>query len=1401
MSSKSRNPFCTPGTGDDRSRDVFPLPTLDVDGIRDSSLGRKVQRRIQCRGAIARRANLAISALNSLYFGHSCGGGQSVHSLDSLPLVQQDCIRNILRAVRQLGPVPEDACCSGALQALRTAGSSYSEPVAGVGDVVPMQLGHMSLPSGKVAGVDLHEHLDDKLRDVVSDFENHMLQDASVWTEIEDQAARLTPYNDPLLKQRSGYLSFLRKLHECGVLCFSSRCRGRVGAFCVSKKPKVVDNKVVNRQRLVLDCRAVNLQFKDPPRTHLGSLSSVAEAVIPPGEKLYVATADICDCFYACHLPTGMEEFFGLYSDVSFQEAVEISGGTIAEDAISWDRIVPCISVLPMGFNWSFYLVQAIHEAAALSALGKDRSSLFLDSAPAPLLSSSSCSTMPYCDNVHVLSLSSQLCQAGKVLVCKRLEDMGFVLHEHTSAACLTQTLGGVIDGDIGEVRCSSKRVWSLIFAFTYITTHVASRELVQRLLGHAMVACVINRGGMGIFRRLYDYVHSSSPPRRLSPLEVRECHIFIGLLPLMTADLRRQWCPTVTCSDASPQGWGITERDVGEKVTAAIGAWQERWRFKRLGPENWKPRERALGRDPFSDPLTVVGTSACDDIEDIYEQDPLFPEVPRSLMSPSSWHTVSMGKWKHTEEHITLKEARSLLIAVRRLSRARKNRFRRHLILLDNMALCFAVNKGRSANYAMLRVLQQIGSIALAAGLTLRPRWVPSELNVSDNPSRGNISPGVNLKQPEQPCPGYESCQNGEWETSTSWEGRSPMFEGDQSSSGSKEDTDTKETSSQSFRASPTARSEEDEVDTKSEEDHFRHGGAGEQEEKDFGIGVKEYQCRGENTVPRVLQQVRGLLQGERDCDGKAHSGRHGRLPHRLHGSTVSRKQIAPRRREDFGRCRVHQHLRQRQADSCPKGVAGLEENSPSSESSAPPTCHDVRDGHGACVARQTGDVPQSDHGLHPVPASRRGHRLESKKHYSSSTSRWKAIQVDHSGGSRPGGIEARQGGRVRQQHPHRYEQACLGGRSIAEEGKGAQKQRLQDLRLHHGLVSGQLCQSGQGIGCRESSPVPVEARRSDRGPLIQKQGSSSGKGQRKVANRSECEEVHEDWPCSAVAEQTDCEPTELLQVVREKPSQSVSRNIVSSIGNSLLKPVDIFTDVNRPRRFCIEIFAGTARVSQSLQAVGFTAYPIDICLFPSHNVLNPDVAKGIFNFMRHGRVQLLWIGMPCTTFSRARRNDGLGPGPLRSPEHLWGLLNLKPSDRRKLQEGNQLFRFTIKLLELCEAYSIPYVLENPLTSMAWDMEPMRYFISHYSPKICELDFCMFGEIWRKPTKLLYNFLQLDELNLRCQGKHNICSRSNRPHFALKGRDAAGVFWTLRAQPYPWSLTSKFASLVASTL
>ena len=107
-------------------------------------------------------------------------------------------------------------------------------------------------------------------------------------------------------------------------------------------------------------------------------------------------------------------------------------------------------------------------------------------------------------------------------------------------------------------------------------------------------------------------------------------------------------------------------------------------------------------------------------------------------MLEAEGYSVVLSGEWKHAQEHIALKEGRALNLAVRRMALSSKNHGRKHLVFVDNLALALAAGKGRSANHAM-----KLGAILLARNIVLRIRWIPSERNVSDGPSRGTNTPG----------------------------------------------------------------------------------------------------------------------------------------------------------------------------------------------------------------------------------------------------------------------------------------------------------------------------------------------------------------------------------------------------------------------------------------------------------------------------------------------------------------------------------------------------------------------------------------------------------------------------------------------------------------------------------
>lgn len=46
-----------------------------------------------------------------------------------------------------------------------------------------------------------------------------------------------------------------------------------------------------------------------------------------------------------------------------------------------------------------------------------------------------------------------------------------------------------------------------------------------------------------------------------------------------------------------------------------------------------------------------------------------------------------------------------------------------------------------------------------------------------------------------------------------------------------------------------------------------------------------------------------------------------------------------------------------------------------------------------------------------------------------------------------------------------------------------------------------------------------------------------------------------------------------------------------------------------------------------------GWSAFLSIAAFFRFTNVVNPDIAHSILNFIAGGRIKLIWLGMPCTT------------------------------------------------------------------------------------------------------------------------------------------------------------------------
>lgn len=409
---------------------------------------------------------------------------------------------------------------------------------------------------------------------------------------------------------------------------------------------------------------------------------------------------------------------------------------------------------------------------------------------------------------------------------------------------------------------------------------------------------------------------------------------------------------------------------------------------------------------------------------------------------------------------------------------------------------------------------------------------------------------------------------------------------------------------------------------------------------------------------------------------------------------------------------------------------LEGVEESSPSSEPLTNAYVGHVWNSYDPSSWKSSRDGVKDSCGLPALPSSRRRFGSTFAKRGCPSAGSRYPVQVGDCDYQRPRRTAPRQDWSVRQQPGHRPH--AVGRGATAAEGQEGSDEGLPDLQLQHGQLPQAVQRSRREAGVGKPTPLPAATRGGDGGPVLPSKGVQCRQSPWALEERCKCETLCKGGQGAGVAQPTHSCTPQVPPVGRKEHGQSVHRGIASQDARIDVSQVDVFSMKKRPRHFILEIFAGTARISSALRKVGLPTFPIDIDIYPSHDVLDPECAHSILNWIAGGRVMMVWLGMPCTTFSQARRNDGVGPLPLRDELHLWGLPNLKRHDARKLAEGNQLFNFTMKVLHLCQHHHVPYILENPLTSFAWSMPPLQKFCQLYQPGFCDLDFCAYGEIWK---------------------------------------------------------------------
>ena len=1362
-----------------RHRGVFPFPVPRVDNITEEALelSRSSRRRLESRSHEDVWVRDIVTSLNEMFCGSEEMGN---FEGDGRPTLSQTiCLETFKQVVRDAGKPPADVTGREALAELQTRPGYAGDPA----HLAPMNLDLLSLPSPGSRGATMTEIFEDVAESFVQRLMTKVSADAVSRQRIGESGLR-APYVDPMIRESPRlYASFCRKLEASGLLEYRQSCREQVGVFTVWKKS--------GKQRLVIDARLANMHFETPEKVRLATGTTFAAMEVDSGPPVEVGGVDIADAFYHIELVEPLREFFALPKVKAGDAGCGFASGSKVA-AGSW--VYPCLKVVPMGWTHALWVCQVAHQFVVDRNPSLDPMLRCVDREPVP----------DFNDYVHTQYVDNFVAFSQRPGRARELaEKIGVALNQHglptheVEAQAGMETLGWAFCAEHPTVTLTSKRLWRLRLATKeLLKVGVADGKLVEKLLGHYTFAGLLHRGFLSIFQACYVFVRKHYRQRvPLWPEVARELRWASSLVCLIRRDMGAKWSTKVHATDASMWGRGVVSCERSLASVRTLGKRNDRWRFNETEEHKVVRVESLFAADGIDE--EKLQTKEELQLGEVGKGDTI--EVPLGFIG-EDWSKVDGAAWDRTEP-IPILEGRAVVWLAQHLARSQKNLGKKHLVLSDSMSVTLALTKGRSSASSMNRICRQMAALELCTGMHFHLRWIPSELNPADLASRAGDVRDFNLQQGLQhlqenhaaqksrrSASGWRSAavkfHSGSEETKEAElrEGEGTRHPSTRDGSGSEggedfgsQEPEGRSASEASWNLSRSPRQGGEDIPGEEVGDHSKG--------EELPEGLERADCLGQGTqAPPGLggrRRPRGDQQDEPDVLRWAR-------PCRLGDLSGSREVLPGGHSQSF------------RFDQVQRGSSRFQETGSTPRQSSSTISNVVCHMSGAVAIPKTGgDMAAPDMGN----VCTTGGDLKAQEEGLSSPNQDVQALGGHSQLRRPGkggevplrechgdaGAQAEndvQGRRERRgSHPRPGVHAGLGLLHPTECQES--KSRCQDLRRgsHKG---NNLLQRGSGETrlqeprdqlCVPSAPRKCQHRRAHRS-----QEPDRGAEEGKVGNCKKCPPLLQRRQTLSGLRQSDRGAERRGHCRREVDHRDfrlvrASHQEVEAIG--------------------LEVFAGSGHFSRAVRRKlkKVCCVEVDICHGPQFDLLKQRCQQELLALVKSGKVVYVWLGTPCNSWSRARRWDGRGPGPLRDDhQFLLGYPDLSPKDQLKVENGNSLMRFSAKLFRLCLHLGIPVALENPHTSRLWLAPPIKHLLHHRDTQWDYTDFCMDGKPFRKRTRLLWANVDLRYAVRQCHGKRGICACSGLRHQQLQGSQG-GQFLTLLAQPYPHRLCQRLST------
>ena len=523
----------------------------------------------------------------------------------------------------------------------------------------------------------------------------------------------------------------------------------------------------------------------------------------PLGSQPSAETGDVGDCFYNFLVPQ-MASWFGLGDWFTGSElrALGMHPGQIFDDDLQGlsdlgddEKVCACFCGMAMGWSWSLYLANeaVVHQASLAGGGGQE--DVIRDKTPPPFVQAHKPAVGVYVDNVQIFG--GDVGQASRRMdgIANRFSELGIPYEvDEVDGKLEVESLGMRFDFN-GRVAATPKpsKTWRLWLA----TRQLMSRgkihgRAMQIWLGHVTHHFALAKSCMACLSACYRFAEDHKHHRsQVWPSVRKEMRQVLSLLFLVEYDLSASTCPEVHLGDSADYGYSLMVTSASHEDIRAELRYKERWRFI--------VSDEPLPGEPVPLPDHVETEGKCDvqqfhhlgstfepgvAQQTTYGQqlkkkmfDPAWiewvsrkqrnmavpvPRPQRSMVhgpgipaisqkwdSPSRWKLLVARRWDRPQEHINVKEAKVVLMGLRRICRTTKNLGQVCLSLSDNLVSCLAFEKGRSSSGTLNGVLRRATAYVMAGRLQWRLRHIPTDRNAADEASRWFQPKGEKNRRP----------------------------------------------------------------------------------------------------------------------------------------------------------------------------------------------------------------------------------------------------------------------------------------------------------------------------------------------------------------------------------------------------------------------------------------------------------------------------------------------------------------------------------------------------------------------------------------------------------------------------------------------------------------------------